>query len=210
MTSAERPPSVDLRERLAALESELRILRREFAPAPRADALPDGDFEVLRCSVGDACYGIPIDGVREIVRYVQITAVADVPEVVAGAIDVRGEVVAVIDARRRFKKPITAARRGTAIVLVRTASRSVGLVVDDVLDVMSVKRDQLTPPGGLLARAEAVLGIATLGESVVQIVDLDRVLDAAEWQRLDHAIESVPPSSTLGEEQRQGDVDGGW
>lgn len=202
--------SAELRERLAALEAELRVLRRELAaPAERPDALPDGAFEVLRCSVGGTFYGIPIDRVREIVRYIQVTPVADVPEAVAGAIDVRGEILAVVDARCRFGKPVTPPRRGTAIVLVRTADRSVGLVVDEVLDVLGVTRDLLTTPGGMFARAEAIVAIATLDAEIVQIVDLERVLDAVQWQRIDAAIESIPPSG-LTRGSGEGELDGGW
>jgi purine-binding chemotaxis protein CheW len=214
MTShdVDRSQPADLHGRLAALESELRVLRRELkAPSSNSGTLPDQDFEVLRCGVGGSFYGIVIDSVREIVRYVQVTPVADVSEVVAGAIDVRGEIVPVIDARRRFGKPATPPRRGTAIVLVALESRSVGLVVDDVMDVIGVTRADLKTPDGLLARAEAVLALATLHENVVQIVDLERVLDAAEWQRLDRAIDSVPPSVGAGDAQAdQGDVDGRW
>jgi len=207
----EQAPERDLGSRLSTLEAELRVLRREYGvAAPRTSPLPSGDFEILRCRVGGGCYGLLVDRVREIVRYVEVTPVADVPDVVAGAIDVRGEIVAVIDARRRFGKAVTPPRRGTAIVLLSAGGRSVGLVVDEVLDVAPVNGTMLTEPSGLLARAEAVLAIASLHVDIVQIVDLERMLDTAEWEQIALAIDSVPPSTVGAATTDEGSIDERW
>ena len=181
------PDTAALSARVDALDAALRLLRREVDAAPAAPRLPDADFQALRCRVGSDLYALPVDRVGEIVRYVSVARIADVPDIVAGAIDVRGEVVPVVDARRRFGAPLSFAARGTCIVLASLAGRRVGLVVDEVLDVVDVDRSSLSVPAGVLARALGIAAIATVGGRVVQVVDLDRVLSASDLEALDGA-----------------------
>jgi purine-binding chemotaxis protein CheW len=180
--------------RLFELEGELRALRRAMLPTgDETRALLQGDLPLLRCRVGDDEYGVPIESVVEILRYVQVTRVADVPSAVAGAINVRGRIVAVIDARRRFAHAARAPRLGTAIVLTRTHGRTAGLVVDHVLDVVTAPSGSLCAPEGPLARAQGIMAIATLDRTVIQIIDLDQVLSGVQWDDVARALESNPP-----------------
>jgi purine-binding chemotaxis protein CheW len=185
----EPTPQRELSARLHQLEAELKTLRRELAQHD-AEQRPvvDRDFGLLRCRVGSDDYGIPIEHVTEILRYVHVTRVADVSAAVAGVINVRGEVVAVIDAHSRFGREPAAPRRGTAIVLTRVRGRAFGLIVDQVLDLVTAQRGTLRAPDGPLSRAHAVLAIATLDTGVAQIVDLEQVLSGTEWTSVASAI----------------------
>ena len=181
---------------------ELRTLRRALLPAQfELDVLPEGDLTLLRCRVGGDDYGIATDSVVEILRYVQVTRVADVPTVVAGAINVRGQVVPVIDTRLRFRHAADAPRRGTAIVLVRVNARLAGLIVDQVLDIVSISREALSAPGGALGNAQGIAAIATLDHGVAQIIDLGYVLSSTQWDHIANAIESVAPATQGGDER---------
>jgi purine-binding chemotaxis protein CheW len=195
--AAPLPSSTDNRAldaRLAELEAELKTMRRQLGATERSrTALPSGDWPLLRCSVGADAYGIPLEWVAEIVRYVQVTRVADLPEMLAGVINVRGQVVAVIDARARFGHEVTAPRRGTAIVLMRAGSRHAGLIVDNVKDVVVAPQGSLREPSGPLAKAHAICALATLEREVLQVIDLDHVLSGAEWAHVERVIESQPP-----------------
>ena len=191
--------------RLLELELELKTMRRQLSPESVRTALPAGDLQLLRRGIGDDAYGIPLEWVAEIVRYVQITRVADLPEMLAGVVNVRGEVVAVIDARRRFGHQPTPPRRGTVIVLARAAGRYAGLIVDHVKDVVLAPRSALSEPGGPLAQAHAICALATLESEVLQVIDLDHVLSGAEWARVQHVIESQRPTGANGEAAGAGD-----
>ena len=188
-----------LAARLAELELELRTMRRQLWGESARAALPQGDLQLLRCGVGDHAYGIPLPWVAEIVRYVQVTRIADLPDPLAGVINVRGHVIAVIDARLRFGHQATPPRRGTAIVLARAATRYAGLIVDHVKDVVFAPRSALSEPNGALAHAHAICALATLENEVLQVVDLDHVLSGADWARVEHAIESQRPGRKQGE-----------
>ena len=186
-----------LTSRLEQLESELLTLRRELGQERRAQArLPSGDFQALKVAVGDDLFGVPIQAVREIVRYVQLTRVTDVPESVAGAVNVRGAVYPVIDARRRFGyEPILPGYR-TSIVLTESEQRVSGLIVDRVLDVVNVTRDALSEPGGALASAHCVAGISTVNDEVVQVLDLALLLNLRDWGRVTEALSEHPQQGT--------------
>ena len=198
---AEVSPRHPLEARLLELEAELRTLRRELMPAQvEIGVLPEGDLTLLRCSVGGDDYGIAIDSVVEILRYVQVTRIADVSPVVAGAINVRGQVVAVIDTRVRFRHAAEAPRRGTAIVLVRVNGRMVGLIVDQVVDIVTIAREALSAPGGALGTAQGIAAIATLAHGVAQVIDLGYLLNSTQWEHVASAIESAAANDTQGGE----------
>ena len=197
---ADVSPRHPLEARLLELETELRMLRRELMPSQiELGVLPEGDLTLLRCRVGGDDYGIATDSIVEILRYVQVTRIADVPTVVAGAINVRGQVVAVIDTRLRFRHAADAPRRGTAIVLVRMNGRLAGLIVDQVVDIVTIRRDALSAPGGALGNAQGIAAIATLEHGVAQVIDLGYVLSSTQWQHVANAIESTAPVAQGGD-----------
>lgn len=185
--------------RLEELEVELLTLRRELGEEHRRQArLPEGDFQILRVAVCDDLFGIPIDSVCEIVRYAMLTRVTDVPSVVAGAVNVRGDVYAVIEARKRFGYPLLRPGYRTCIVLTESNGRTAGLVVDRVLDVVSVTRDALSEPTGALASAHCVAAISTINDQMVQVLDLALLLDVREWRAVTQALSEHPESTADG------------
>jgi purine-binding chemotaxis protein CheW len=196
--------------RLAELEAQLIVLKRELSgQARRCTSLPGVDFQALRVDVSGDYYGLPIASVLEIVRYVQLTRVSDVPDVVLGAINVRGRVYAVLDARRRFGYEREKPNQRTSIVLAETQGRTAGLVVDRVVDVVNVTQGSLSEPAGALSEAHAVAAISTVQDSMLQLVDLAMLLTVREWDRVDVAI-SEPPPGLRGGASETSEGDGGW
>jgi len=205
--SAERP----LLGRLAELEAQLVVLKRELAGQARSGtSLPTGDFQALRVEVSGDLYGLPIASVLEIVRYVQLTRVSDVPQVVLGAINVRGRVYPVIDARRRFGYPSEKPNQRTTIVLAETQGRTAGLIVDRVVDVVNVTQSSLSEPAGALSQAHAVAAISTVNDAMLQLVDLGMLLTVREWDRVEVAMSEPPPGSEKPKSNNGPEVDGGW
>jgi len=179
--------------RLEELEAEILTLRRELGEQHRRQArLPDGNFQILRVSVCGDLFGIPIDSVREIVRYATLTRVTDVPSVVSGAVNVRGDVYAAIDARRRFGYPVVRPGYRTCIVLTEWSGRASGLVVDRVIDVVGVTRETLSEPSGALASAHCVAALSTIDDQLVQLLDLALLLDVREWRAVTQALSEHP------------------
>jgi len=132
--------------------------------------------ELLAFEVGDTPYAVPIERVREILRMRPITPVPRVPDVVRGVISIRGEVVEVIDLRRRLGLPPVEPDRRTRIIVIHGFDgRVTGCMVDRVQEVLRVPEGALRPAAE--ADAQNVLGLCKRGDRFVSMLDLDQVLD---------------------------------
>ena len=152
--------------------------------------------------VGDVCYAVDIFSVREIIHPLSLVDLPHAPEAVLGVADHRGEVVPVIDLRKRFGvesiAPLAFSRPKWIIVDVR--GRSVGLLVDLVTDVFGrAPADHREVPA--LGSGDDIRGISDVymhEGSLVFVIDVDRVADAAA--EID--VSSIAPSSIPAEGKR--------
>lgn len=152
--------------------------------------------------VAQEAYGLPILDVREIDGVMPITRLPGSPEFVRGVIDLRGSVIPVIDLRARFGMPATVASEQTVVIVVqgRVEARAVrvGLLVDRVLEVVSLEASHVEPPPDLAncsAMADFLVGVGKLSSRVVFLLDVNRILAAAHRPMLDEPLASVerPP-----------------
>lgn len=181
-----------LMQRLALLERELSALRRELDDDATPPALPSTALRVLLVRIGTDSYAIPIESIVEIIRYVRLTQVPEVAAGIVGALNLRGSVHAVLDARRRFGLLAAAPKLGTSIVLVRAGRHNIGLLVDRVLEVILLQPEQLEAAGGPLASSSGIAAIATVGAQLVQLIHVDALLQPHAMQALSLALESIP------------------
>ncbi len=150
------------------------VLAREAAQRRDLGSEPVELLQLLTFELEGAPYALPVECVREIVRIRPITPVPRMPEDVRGVISMRGEIVQVVDLRRRLGlEPVEPGRRSRVIVVHGGDGRVAGLLVDAVTEVMSVADDALRPASG---EAGAVDELCVRGEEFVSLVDLDRVL----------------------------------
>jgi purine-binding chemotaxis protein CheW len=139
-----------------------RSLRREFVTFTL-----DGDP-----------YALPIERVREIVRMRPITPVPRVPAAIRGVISLRGEVVEVLDLRRRFGLPEREPTRSSRIIVLHGDDGAVtGLLVDSVRDVLRITEEHVRPASG--GEADSVSALLARGDQFVSLLDLERVLELA-------------------------------
>lgn len=164
---SETAPSPDAGERWEAL-ARAAAQRREDA----ADAA--GLLQLLALELAGSPYALPVERVREIVRLRPITPVPRVPGEVLGVISLRGEIVQVVDLRRRLGLAERPPARATRVVIAHAMDGHVaGLLVDSVTEVMSLDGGALRPPTG---PSEAVASLCVRGAEFVSVLDLDRVL----------------------------------
>jgi purine-binding chemotaxis protein CheW len=131
--------------------------------------------KLLAFRLGDAPYAVPVESVREIVRLRPLTPVPRLPADVRGIISLRGEIVEVIDLRRRLGLPPQDHTRSSRIVIVHGGEGQVaGLLVDGVSEVISVAEEAIRPASG---EAGAVEALCERDGRFVSLIDLERVLD---------------------------------
>jgi purine-binding chemotaxis protein CheW len=134
--------------------------------------------QCLTFVLGGQPYAVPILAVQEIRRYAQPTTIPSVPAYVLGVMNLRGTVVPVFDLRLRFTLAEAPIDRLTVIVVVAVGPRSVGLVVDDVSKVLTIKPGELQAPPELASHIDIsfIAGLVRDGAALVTVLDVERLL----------------------------------
>jgi purine-binding chemotaxis protein CheW len=142
----------------------------------------------LTFALGREGYGIEILKVREIIGYMDITSVPRTPDHVKGVINLRGQVISVIDLRSKFGMPSVDRTDETCIIVVETTQPSgrklsTGLIVDRVSEVLNIADGSIEPPPtfGASVQTDFILGMGKIGSSVKILLNIDRVLGASDY-----------------------------
>lgn len=127
-------------------------------------------------------YGVNIGDVQGIIKMQEVTTVPMAEDYVEGVINLRGAVLPVIDIRRRFCLPGSEHTKDTRIVVVNAGGTEVGLVVDEVTGVQTASQENIEPPSPVVTTVDStfIRGIAKIGESLVILLDLTKVLTQQE------------------------------
>lgn len=143
--------------------------------APSTEAAAVGQYLTFR--LGAEEYGLEILRVQEIRAISSITPVPHTPPYVKGVMNLRGAVLPVLDLRTRLGMADAAHGRQTVIIVAIVDARAVGLVVDNVCDVLAVPRDGIEPAPRFSGPQDGtfVTGLAHAGEKLVILLDLDAI-----------------------------------
>ncbi|HBH04925.1 MAG TPA: chemotaxis protein CheW [Candidatus Rokubacteria bacterium] len=134
--------------------------------------------QYLTFALGEEEYGVEILKVQEIKGYPVITPIPNTPPHVKGVMNLRGTIIPVVDLRMRLGMAEAQSTRCTVIVVVKVGSKTVGLVMDSVSDVLDIpKADiQATPDFGAAVDTGFISGMAKAGDRVIVLLDIDTVL----------------------------------
>ncbi|HEU4851707.1 MAG TPA: chemotaxis protein CheW [Telluria sp.] len=138
--------------------------------------------EFLAFNLGAEEYGIDIQQVQELRGYEAVTRIANAPDFVKGVVNLRGVIVPIIDMRIRFSLGEPTYDQFTVVVILKVRDRVIGLVVDSVSDVAELTADQIKPAPDLGSVIDAgyVTGLATIGERMLILIDIERLLSGQE------------------------------
>lgn len=138
----------------------------------------------LTFTLEDEVYGIEIRYVTEIIGIQSITKVPEVPEYVKGIINLRGKIIPVIDVRLKFGKEPMEYNDRTCIVVIDIAQVSVGLIVDNVDEVLTINEEDIAPPPPNKTGFENryIKGIGKTGDRVQLLLDCERLLKNDEME----------------------------
>ena len=145
-------------------------------------AIMEKEGKYLTFALANEEYGLEILKVREIIGYMEITAVPQTPHYVKGVINLRGQVIPVIDLRAKFGMEVTEVTEETCIIVVEISQAnrnfSTGVVVDHVQEVLDIAGEDIeeAPQFGSAVSTDFILGMGKIGESVKILLDIDRVL----------------------------------
>jgi len=153
----------------------------------RATAARESTREVLVFVIGKEEYAVDILKVQEIRGYEKVTAIPAAPHYLKGVVNLRGVIVPVIDMRIKFGVAEPRYDSFTVVVILRLASRVVGIVVDGVSDVVPLAASDVkeAPRLGASVDASFLTGVATLGDRMVLLLDIEKFLSSGELAVLD-------------------------
>lgn len=153
-------------------------------------ALHQKEGKYLTFALAHEEYGLEILKVREIIGYMEITAVPQTPHHVKGVINLRGQVIPVIDLRAKFGMETTDVTEETCIIVVEIGQSgrrfSTGIIVDRVQEVLDINGQDIeeAPQFGSSVDTNFILGMGKIDDTVKILLDIDRVLAGADFESL--------------------------
>ncbi|TQV84198.1 chemotaxis protein CheW [Exilibacterium tricleocarpae] len=132
-------------------------------------------------------YGINVMQVQEVLRYSEIAPVPGAPAYVLGIINLRGNVVTVIDTRHRFGLPSGELTDHTRIVIIEADHHVIGILVDSVAEVVYLRLSEIetAPNVGNEESAKFIQGVCHKNEELLILIELDKLLTDQQWAELE-------------------------
>lgn len=152
----------------------------QTASTPETRSVVDANTEkYLVFQIGNESYAIPLLQVQEIRSFTPVTRVPNAPPYVLGVMNLRGNIIAVLDARTRFVIEPQPDEENTVVVVVQVQGKTFGLRVDSVSDVADVPVDQIQPPPPVASEAtqKFLSGLVQLGDRVLILLNLPEIFD---------------------------------
>lgn len=154
--------------------------------AQMAKAGDDSILQWVTFRLGNETYGINVMQVREVLRYTEISPVPGAPGYVIGIINLRGNVVTVIDTRERFGLDNAEVSDDTRIVILESENQVVGIMVDSVAEVVYLKASEIetAPNVGNDESSRYIQGVCHKNDELLILIEIEKLLTEREWQEI--------------------------
>lgn len=149
----------------------------------------EGDDKILQWvtfQLEEETYGINVMQVQEVLRYSEIAPVPGAPDYVLGIINLRGNVVTVIDTRTRFGLPTNEVSDNSRVVIIEAEQQVIGILVDSVAEVVYLRTSEIdsAPNVGTEESAKFIQGVSNRDGELLILVDLNKLLSDDEWDEI--------------------------
>ena len=167
------------------------------------DEEEEGLMQLVGFNIGEEQFGVNILSVQEIIRSATVTNVPNSPIFIEGVINLRGDIVPVVDLRKRlnlYQNEENVKEIKNWILILNIGDRVIGFIVDSVTEVLKIEEDDIEPPPDIIVEGlenQYIQGVYKSDDALVIILEFERVLFNEEYTALeDSSLEEV----TLGEE----------
>ncbi|HHF3248051.1 TPA: chemotaxis protein CheW [Vibrio alginolyticus] len=163
-------------------------MSQAFEVEVKKDASNDEVLQWVTFQLEEETYGINVMQVREVLRYTEIAPVPGAPDYVLGIINLRGNVVTVIDTRSRFGLIEGEVTDNTRIIVIESERQVIGILVDSVAEVVYLRSSEIdtTPSVGTDESAKFIQGVSNRDGKLLILVDLNKLLTDDEWDEMAH------------------------
>lgn len=150
-------------------------------------AIAEEQQEFLTFVLGEENYALDIMTVKEIRGYEEVTKIANAPVYIKGVINLRGDIVPIVDLRIKFNVGEPTYNQFTIVIMLMVGDRIVGIVVDEVSDVIKVQESDIKPPPefGVAFDSAYLHGLSTVNEQMIILVNIQKLISSDELGLLD-------------------------
>lgn len=173
---------------------------RELSPGKREEA---GNDKYLTFWTDGELFGIPISDVVQIISMQKIIPLPDFPAYAKGVINLRGNIIPVIDMRLRLKKPEAAYNENTCIIVTSIAEAYIGFIVDTVDEVADIGEEDISPAPKVSRETtnKYLMGIGQIGKKVVLLLDVSKILSESEIEQVAQTAQEQAATHQTKEQQ---------
>ena len=154
----------------------------------KESCLKNAGEHIVSFRLGEQRFGLDLAAVEKVYPLMEITPLPNAPEIILGVVNLRGNIVAVIDIRSRFRLPAREHALTDRLLFARTSKRPVSLIADVVDGIMEIVPDQVVPGRSILPKTPYIEGVVKLADGMIFIHDLDTFLSLEEDKKLDAAL----------------------
>ncbi len=149
------------------------------------------NLQLVVFNIGKELYGVGIESVHEIVKVPDITQVPDAPRFLEGVINLRGKIIPVVDLRKRLNLQGKERNKSSRVLITENEGRLIGLLVDAVSEVLKLHPDAIEAPPEMVSAigVEYITGVAKVGERLVILLTLQKVLNLDDMKKVVKVIE---------------------
>lgn len=146
------------------------------------------DIQLACFNLGSDLFAVDIMRIREIVQPQRLSSLPRASQLLEGVINLRGTVIPVMDLRKRFGMPLLAGGKNGKLLIVSLFRQQVALVVDDVMEVITVAATDIKPPPDVAdgIGTEFLLGVCLSGERLFLLLDIDTLLGPTDFREIGH------------------------
>ncbi len=134
--------------------------------------------QLVTFTLDEVEYGVDILSVHEILRFPDITRLPNTPKFIKGVINLRGNVLPVVDVRERFGFPLGTVTDLTRVIVIEAGERQIGLLVDNVSQVIRINTKNIDSPSILIegVSEEFITGVARLKGRLIVILSVENIV----------------------------------
>jgi purine-binding chemotaxis protein CheW len=142
----------------------------------------DTEHEFLTFVLGEETYALDVMTVKEIRGYQPVTKIANAPDFVKGVLNLRGDIVPIIDLRIKFSVGEATYNQFTIVIMLNIGQRVVGIVVDEVSDVIKVDAQDIKPPPefGIVFDSSYLYGLTTIEQQMIILINIESLISSDE------------------------------
>ena len=155
------------------------------------------EVQLVVFKIGEEEFGVEINQVREIVKLVSITRMPKAPVFIEGVVNLRGQIITVIDLAKRLELPSTGKTDSTRIMVVEVGEDTVGMIVDSVSEVLRLSTDNIEDTPSLIdteVHEQYLRGVGKSEDRLLILLDLNEVLSTEEIKHMSKHVERMKDS----------------